>query len=465
MTVMGLFANSLSREPETSKVEGGREKRLKSFISITSFFSLFYVTVSYLIGFYMGIYVMFGNFLFFALLLLLFMKRQWGYRLIANLYILNCILAILMCSYFSGGVNSPVLPWFVLIPVCSLLLLSTSRDSTLWLLVISLIFMGYGFMNYFGHGFPVLYNQSWADFFFIACFAGLGLIVFIVTMVFEVSKEKAYSEIFEKNKLIESQKAELMANTESLKEANAVISSNNEVLSKQKEEILLQRDALNEEKEKSDKLLLNILPESIALELKVKGSATPRLYNTVNVLFTDFVNFTNLAEQLSPEALIDELNTYIISFDNIIQKFGIEKIKTIGDAYMAAGGLTVASHDAVKQTVFAALEMQDFVIKRKAQKAALGQAALEMRVGIHTGPVVAGIVGVKKFQYDIWGDAVNTAARMEQNGEVGKVNVSHSTYELLKDDVRFTLISRGKLLVKGKGEVEMWFVELNKNVT
>jgi adenylate cyclase len=156
--------------------------------------------------------------------------------------------------------------------------------------------------------------------------------------------------------------------------------------------------------------------------------------------------------------LVSEINTCFIVFDNIMGKYGIEKIKTIGDAYMAASGLPVQSDDSAKNAVLAALEMQEFISKRKAEMDAAGKPAFEMRVGIHTGPVVAGIVGVKKFQYDIWGDAVNTAARMESSGEVEKVNISEATYNYLKDDPDLFFESRGKIEAKGKGDIEMYFV-------
>jgi len=225
------------------------------------------------------------------------------------------------------------------------------------------------------------------------------------------------------------------------------------------------RDIIEKERDRSENLLLNILPAEIAEELKQKGRADARDFDRVSILFTDFKGFTEASAKLSAQDLVAEINTCFEAFDGIMAKYSIEKIKTIGDAYMAAGGLPVLTDDSVKSTVLAALEMQEFITKRKTEKDAKGEPAFEMRVGIHTGPVVAGIVGVKKFQYDIWGDTVNTASRMESSGEVGKVNISQSTYELIKNSStslssgsQFTFENRGKIEAKGKGEIEMYFV-------
>jgi class 3 adenylate cyclase/Tfp pilus assembly protein PilF len=215
---------------------------------------------------------------------------------------------------------------------------------------------------------------------------------------------------------------------------------------------------LQEEKDRSDHLLLNILPEEVARELKEKGKAEARHFDNVSILFTDFKGFTEQSTKLSAAELVNEINHCFEAFDGIMEKYNIEKIKTIGDAYMAAGGLPVPTDDSVKNTILAALEMQAFIAKRKAEKEAKGESAFEMRVGIHTGPVVAGIVGVKKFQYDIWGDTVNTASRMESSGAVGRVNISQATHDLLQKDPDFIFESRGKIPVKGKGELEMYFV-------
>lgn len=218
------------------------------------------------------------------------------------------------------------------------------------------------------------------------------------------------------------------------------------------------REVLQVEKDRSENLLLNILPEEIAQELKEKGKAEARDFDQVSILFTDFKDFTEQSEKLSPTELVSEINHCFEAFDRIMEQYGIEKIKTIGDAYMAAGGLPVPTPDSVPNTVLAGLDMQRFIEQRKQQNTAAGKPAFEMRVGIHTGPVVAGIVGVKKFQYDIWGDTVNTASRMESNGVPGKVNVSQSTFEKLKDHKEFTFESRGKVAAKGKGEINMYFV-------
>lgn len=218
-----------------------------------------------------------------------------------------------------------------------------------------------------------------------------------------------------------------------------------------------QRNKISKARKRSDELLLNILPEEVAEELKEKGSADAKLIEEVTVLFTDFKGFTQLSEKLSPKELVAEINECFSAFDHIMQKHGVEKIKTIGDAYMAAGGLPTANATHANDVVLSAMEIQQFMHEHKAKREAAGQLFFEIRIGVHTGPVVAGIVGVKKFAYDIWGDTVNTASRMESSGEAGKVNISESTYELVRD--RFNCTHRGKIQAKGKGEIDMYFVE------
>ena len=218
------------------------------------------------------------------------------------------------------------------------------------------------------------------------------------------------------------------------------------------------RRIIEKERDRSDNLLLNILPAEVAEELKEKGEAEARDFDLVTVLFTDFKGFTQASEKLSAKELVDELNYCFKGFDGIMEKYGIEKIKTIGDAYMAVGGLHGHSEEAAANTIRAALEMQEFVVARKKFRESEGHQAFDMRVGLHSGPVVAGIVGIKKFQYDIWGDTVNTAARMESAGQVGKVNISQTTYELITGRDGFSFTDRGKIEAKGKGEMNMYFV-------
>jgi class 3 adenylate cyclase/Tfp pilus assembly protein PilF len=219
------------------------------------------------------------------------------------------------------------------------------------------------------------------------------------------------------------------------------------------------KKAIQKEKERSDNLLHNILPAKIAEELKLKGKAKAKNFKEVTIIFSNFKGFSKISEKLSAEELVEEINSCFEPFDQICHKYGIDKIKTIGDSYMAAGGLPIPSEDAVRRTVLAGLEMMEFIDVLKKEKESKCELCFEMRVGIHTGPVIAGIVGASKFQYDIWGDAVNTASRMEDAGEVGKVNISQTTYELIKDDPEFRFERRGNIRTKGKGEIEMWFVK------
>lgn len=222
----------------------------------------------------------------------------------------------------------------------------------------------------------------------------------------------------------------------------------------------IQRNKIKKGKILSDKLLHNILPDEVAEELKEKGESVAKDFEDVSVLFSDFKGFTNISEQLSAQELVAELNTCFKAFDSIITSFGMEKIKTIGDSYMAAGGLHIPRTSTTKDVVLAGLEMQDFIRERKNERVDQGKPFFEMRIGIHTGPVVAGIVGDKKFQYDIWGDTVNIASRMESSGEVDTVNISENTYNLVKEEEEDLLFKqRGKIEAKNKGKVEMYFVK------
>ena len=210
-------------------------------------------------------------------------------------------------------------------------------------------------------------------------------------------------------------------------------------------------------KQKSDALLLNILPYQTARELKKNGEAIAREFEAVTVLFTDFKGFTQISEKLSPARLVEEIDDCFSAFDEIMVENGMEKIKTIGDAYMAAGGLPIKNSTHPEDAINAALAILKTMEVIQKEKIKNNQPYFEIRIGIHTGPVVAGIVGTRKFAYDIWGDTVNTASRMESSGEAGKINISGDTYALVKD--KFKCSYRGKITAKGKGEIDMYFVE------
>ncbi len=210
------------------------------------------------------------------------------------------------------------------------------------------------------------------------------------------------------------------------------------------------------EKEKTESLLANVLPKNTASELMAKGKATKIKYNFVTVLFSDIQGFTQIAEVMNPEVLIDELDKFFFYFDSVVEKYSIEKIKTIGDAYMCAGGIPEKNRTNPVEVILAALEMQAYMKQLKGSTNLEGLKYWDIRIGIHTGTVVAGVVGHKKLSYDIWGDTVNTASRMESSGEAGRINISGTTYEFVKEF--FDCEYRGKMPVKYKGELEMYFV-------
>lgn len=222
-----------------------------------------------------------------------------------------------------------------------------------------------------------------------------------------------------------------------------------QIINKRTEDLII-------EKEKTEALLANVLPKNTADEIMAKGKATKIKYNFVTVLFTDIQGFTKIAEEMNPEFLIDELDKFFFHFDTVVEKYGIEKIKTIGDAYMCAGGIPEKNRTNPVEVILAALEMRTYMNRLKETSEMEGMKYWDIRVGIHTGTVVAGVVGHKKLSYDIWGDTVNTASRMESSGEAGKINISGTTFEFVKEF--FDCEYRGKMPVKYKGELEMYFV-------
>lgn len=267
----------------------------------------------------------------------------------------------------------------------------------------------------------------------------------IIAIEMDISDLKmAESELNDKND-------NLLTLTEYLEESNTI-------LDQQRLEIEQQKESLEKEKQKTDELLLNILPEVAAHQLKKKGFVRPKNYSQVSVFFADFVNFSRISRSYENiEDFITALSFYFEAFDEITTRRFVEKIKTIGDCYMCVGGVPQVNKSHAFDTVLAALEVQQFVEEVAKKDREAGKPVWRLRVGIHSGSVMAGVIGKKKFAYDIWGDTVNVASRMEANGEAGKVNISETTYQHIKDYFQCTY--RGKIPAKSIGEINMYFVE------
>ncbi len=217
---------------------------------------------------------------------------------------------------------------------------------------------------------------------------------------------------------------------------------------------------LDKQNDEIETLLLNILPKEVAEELKENGTSVPKQYEEVSVLFTDFFGFTKIADNMAPNELVSELNQCFMAFDIIVEKYGLEKIKTIGDSYLCAGNIPSANTDHAYKIIKAGLEMLAFLEKNNKRWEEKNMMGWEIRIGVHVGPVVAGVVGKTKYAYDIWGSTVNIASRMETNGTPGRVNISARTYEMVKD--RFECNYRGKVHAKNMGDVDMYFIESEK---
>ncbi|MCB1193011.1 MAG: response regulator [Leptospiraceae bacterium] len=233
------------------------------------------------------------------------------------------------------------------------------------------------------------------------------------------------------------------------------LKQNNELFQAQLE-VRQQKRQLETSYQESERLLLNILPKKVAKELKDKGNVEPVSFSSVTVVFTDFKGFTMIAETMTPKELVTQLDICFSHFDSVTEHFGLEKLKTIGDAYMCAGGIPEPNYTHPIDCVRVAIEIQNFMNTMKEIKQRTNTPFWELRLGMHTGPLVAGVIGTKKFVYDVWGDTVNTASRMESSGAPGRINISDSTYELVKDF--FECEYRGKIPAKNKGEIEMYFV-------
>ncbi|MEE9571008.1 MAG: adenylate/guanylate cyclase domain-containing protein, partial [Gammaproteobacteria bacterium] len=237
---------------------------------------------------------------------------------------------------------------------------------------------------------------------------------------------------------------------EQLRDSNAVL------LKKINAEVEDARASLAREKERAERLLLNILPVEVAEELKRNGSVEPVFHPCASVLFTDFQGFAKVVPTMTPKQLVTELDHYFSAFDRIIERHNLEKLKTIGDSYMCAGGIPMECDGHVIDIVNAAWDIHLFMEGFKRKKVARGEPHWELRCGVHTGPLMAGIIGEKKFAYDIWGDTVNIASRLESSCEAGYVNISKEVYEMVRD--RFECLHRGRIAIKNRGEIDMYLV-------
>ncbi len=257
--------------------------------------------------------------------------------------------------------------------------------------------------------------------------------------------------------MVEESVSELENKSEAIAKINGELSLALNELKIYAAEVEKQKKQVEIEKSKSDKLLMDILPQEIVNELKTYGRSYARKYEEVSVLFADIKGFSTLAAQLRPDELVSLLDDYFRGFDHIIENYGMEKIKTIGDAYMCVSGLFDKQANHAFRTVQAARDMQQFISSFGDSKKIQGLPAFKFRIGIHSGPLVAGVIGMKKFAFDVWGDTVNMAARMEQYGEADRINISNSTYTLIME--HFNCISRGMIKLKNDRELEMYFVE------
>ncbi|WP_194974367.1 adenylate/guanylate cyclase domain-containing protein [Aquiflexum lacus] len=390
-------------------------RKYKLFVTTCLFVTIFgflYGVLSYFIGFEVGVWTMAVSVIFFTsnIFFLKYLNiNTLGFLIGVYTIWLNATLV-----FYSGGLfASPVSPWITLTPPFVLLL--TNRRNALIILFLCIFYvLGFYWMILDGYDFPKTYSDSFHLIFLVLAMMGLIVIFYLITTTFEALKQQALDSL----------------------------------LSKQKE--------LKSEQKRSEDLLLNIFPKEIAEELKETGKAKARLHENVTVLFADIKNFTSLSEGLTPPELVKLLHAYFQRIDSIIQKHGLEKIKTIGDAYLAAGGVPGSNKANAINVVEAAIEIQETNLHFKNEQLNNGNIFFDFRIGINTGPVVAGVVGDKKFVYDIWGDAVNLAARIEETSEPGKINISESTYFEIKD--HFICEPRGFVPAKNKGEIKMFWV-------
>lgn len=359
--------------------------------------------------------------------LLFFFVPTWIFSLICN------VLDVKLYSSIANQVASVFGVFFILI---SAVMVYRNGYKPARFYIIAQLFLFFSIFSYAAASLGLFHFGAWTDY-MIEFGAGLEILFFsfaLADMINVYKKEKQDAE------------DELVL---SLQENQKLIKNQNRILEKKVKE---RTKDLEVEREKSEKLLLNILPSQVAEELKLNGKTKAKHFTTSTIMFTDFVNFTGISADMDPIDLVAEVNKSFTAFDEIIGQFNLEKIKTIGDAYLAVGGLPTEDPKHAENVLNAA-----FAIRRYIDEHNKKGGLFEIRIGIHTGPIVAGVVGVKKFAFDIWGDSVNIASRMQDASENGKINISQTTYELVKD--MCNTVPRGKIPIKNRGEVHMYFAE------
>ncbi|MGZ3922344.1 MAG: adenylate/guanylate cyclase domain-containing protein [Flavisolibacter sp.] len=395
-----------------------KHKLLVSVCFVNALYSLFFLPTSVMEHYWGAVFIIVPNIIVnFALPF--FLKGNAPLAIVANAYILTLGISLSAIMSISGGVyhtaTDPQL--MVLMPVMALLFLNY-RWAIFWFVMAVLTVAVFGVLQLYGVDFSIDMDYKYIQLQNLLAVIGHIVLLAMVINIFENQKNHAMRTLEEKNKIIE------------------------------------------EEKQRSDELLLNILPAEVMMELKKTGRTTARNYDLATVMFVDFKDFTLISNSLTPEDLVSAIDRYFEVFDTIIAEHDVEKIKTIGDAYLCAGGLPQPNTKNPVEMVDVAFKFLRAVEQLKRERAAENKFGFEIRVGIHSGPLIAGVVGIRKFAYDIWGDAVNTAARMQQNGCEGKINISGTTYELVKH--RFYCTPRGRIEAKNKGLVDMYFVDGRK---
>ncbi|HVE61751.1 MAG TPA: adenylate/guanylate cyclase domain-containing protein [Chitinophagaceae bacterium] len=382
---------------------------------VNALYSLFFLPTSIMEEYWGAVWVIIPNIICNAALPLL-IKNRVSLVVVANAYIIVLGVSLSAIMAISGGVyhtaTDPQL--MVLMPVMALLFLNF-RWALFWFFVAIAIVSTFGILELNGYDFDIKMNYKYIQLQNLLAVVGHIVLLSMVINVFENQKNEALARLEENRRIVE------------------------------------------EEKKKSDELLLNILPEAVMNELKHTGRTTACNYDLATVMFVDFKDFTLISNNLTPEELVDGIGHYFETFDTIVTAHDIEKIKTVGDAYLCAAGLPVPNTKNPVEMVDVAFKFLHAVAELKQKRDTENKITFDIRIGIHSGPLIAGVVGTKKFAYDIWGDAVNTAARMQQNGEEGKINISGTTYELVKH--RFHCTHRGRIDAKNKGLVDMYFVD------